>query len=539
MFENTIRDWMSSNRLTKEAADELAEVLNVFTGRGDFRAVRGDLGKVMNAAFFAPRFTISRFRAPTMLATVDDPNVRRFVAGQLGAFVATGMGALGLMAAAHRAGIIPGFSLESDPRSSDFGKGRVGAVRFDFWGGYQQIARTFARAATGQQKTSSGRIVDINRLEDAIWNQFVRSKTSPQTGFLWNATTGENFIGDKVTTPEGVADQLKSSFVPLAVQDTIEGFEEASFKGALSTSPALLGVGVTSYRSLGEVREEAAQRVFSKPYEELTGGERRIIEQDPKVVDKLSEFDLKAGDSFSDTVDDINAQRIAEERVISANLVSGGFRSRREFADAIEQAQLKSAILRQEAAERFELPEPDPTSPLSIALSAWYDLFEQADRGAERGVITGQVDWEKFDQLERDLFAQISPQQREFIEQRAKPDHDPTIQWYFDNKEYVNNSKYYDVTDEIFDQFRGVVQRLFPQVESYSDLLKLQTTAATANDRVTERRAKTLINRISSRVSKRRERMRKLDPNLDRALFEIGRTTVFLTPKARNLGRER
>jgi hypothetical protein len=47
--------------------------------------------------------------------------------------------------------------VEIDPRSTDFGKIKVGNIRWDIWGGFQQWVRVASQLATGERKTGKGK----------------------------------------------------------------------------------------------------------------------------------------------------------------------------------------------------------------------------------------------------------------------------------------------------------------------------------------------------------------------------------------------
>jgi hypothetical protein len=49
-------------------------------------------------------------------------------------------------------------TIETDPRSSDFGKLKVGDLRYDPWGGYIPLITLYARVAKKKLKKSDGTI---------------------------------------------------------------------------------------------------------------------------------------------------------------------------------------------------------------------------------------------------------------------------------------------------------------------------------------------------------------------------------------------
>lgn len=140
-----------------------------------------------------------------------------------------------------------------------------------------------------------------------------------------------------------------------------------------------------------------------------------------------------------------------------------------------------------------------------------------------------------FDQLESDLFKKLTPAEVEFIDARARRDNAPEVEWFFNNKKFISDSGYYDVTDEVFDRFSSRVSRVFDGVTTYSDLKTLETSAAFNGDVRTHTLAKRLLGQIDREVSKRRENMRRRNPQLDAALWHTGRTSTIVSRGARDL----
>lgn len=543
-------------RIPVKEAERLGKTLNVLTGRSGWDALKGDNARLLNAFFFAPNFLASRFIAPTLLprsifnAAIADPKallnpvalyksdpIMAAQAKSLGMFVAQGMAGLAAIKAAGEMGWIPNFSIETDPRSSNFGKGKIGDTRIDFWGGYGPIARTVARVVTGETKSQSGNIRDISRL-DEIWDGFVRSKTAPIPGALWDAKTGTNFVGDKVTFDDtGIERQLRDSLLPLFVQDIVEAYNEGGVMSAAATAPAFLGLGASTYVSLGEVKDNAAQHIYKKDYRDLTGPQKQVVDADPRVAEKAAaEAALEPEDSFASTMNRINEDRVAAEDVIVARYQNGQI-TRQQLADALGEQQRSSAIRKGEARTIFGIEDVAPTSALQSALDAWYKIYDAADWGYEDGVVTGQIDWTKFDELERELFSTLSPEQIDFINQRSQAEHSPLAQWFYDNRQFVNGSGYYDVADEEFERFRSQIERIDDSITSYGQLQVAVDNGRLENS-LQSRQLKSILNRISNRVEKQRERLRRTNPELDAALYSLGRTSKLLTTASRRLAQE-
>jgi len=216
----------------------------------------------MNALFFAPRLTMGRIQAlgdlfrgtykavkgaekgerlQALKETTFSPT-RKIIAQDLILFFAGGAGILGLLS------LMKGVTVEDDPRSSDFGKVRFGNTRFDFWGGYSQIARLVAQLITAEAKgTETGRIMPTDRGQ-AI-SRFIQSKLSPASGMTLDLIRGETFIGEKLEfTPEGITKQAFERFTPLFIQDVVDA---ARYQNLLTTGivgiTAMHGIGAMTY----------------------------------------------------------------------------------------------------------------------------------------------------------------------------------------------------------------------------------------------------------------------------------------------------
>jgi hypothetical protein len=543
--------------IPQSEAELLAKTLNVITGRSGLKFLKGEQGRVANAMFFAPNFLASRFIAPTLLpkriidtfinnrnllkdpdavrrAYLSDP-ITRLQAEALGGFIAQGMIGMGSFKLASEMGWIPDFDIETDPRSSAFGKVKWDDTEYDFWAGYAPMVRAFARTLSGESKTRSGAIQDTERL-GVIWDQFIRSKAAPIPGMFWDAKTGTNIIGEKVSFEDvpGLEREVRDALLPLFIQDALEALREQGLTGIAKTTPAFIGIGVSNFTTIGQVRDSEAQRLFKKPFLELTQGERQAVNQTPRVLEKERERnELQPDDSFSATKNKIDADRIASEEIIIGLLASGQI-TRAKAAEMISEQQRSGALLKRQAAEQFNIQTAPKDSLLDQGLDAWFSLYDLADYGAEKGIKTGEIDYDKFAQLEHELFQRLTPLQIEFIEDRVGPAHADIAQSFFDNRSYVNDSGYNEIADEEFDKARTRIQRVIPEIESYGQLLAA-VDFYRLEDPALYRRLNPVARSVINRVDDRRKTMRRRNPDLDAALYLIGRTSSFQTKKAERL----
>ena len=278
IFDNIVAGW---DRLGgKTLADEkaLAEMLNVFSGRGNLKAV-GAQTQMLGQVLFSARLLASRVQAPLQLFSSSGA-VRMIAARDLAAFLATGVGILSLAKLA-------GADVELDPRSTDVGKIRVGPQRLDFWAGYQPLVRYFAQVTSGQRKGPLGEIKDIDRTNALM--RFFDSKLSPQASLAQDLLTGETFLGEKMKGDQAtVKRETYNRLVPLFLQDLRDAIEEQGWRGGVMASPGAFGASSQTYTSK-EVQ------IANQIADDITTGKLQDIgERIPLRVSELSNRDEQA-----------------------------------------------------------------------------------------------------------------------------------------------------------------------------------------------------------------------------------------------------
>lgn len=228
----------------------LATFINNATGRGGLGPLDRS-AQVLNTAFFSPRLIASRLNLINPVFYIKLPKeVRLMALKDMGKLILFGGSILGLAKAA-------GAQVEEDPRSSDFGKIKVGNTRWDIWGGFQQYIRIIAQLYKGQTKSSnSGEIYDLKgdkfpyktRLDQL--GSFFRGKLAPVPGFAVDALSGKNVVGESVdlTSKDDLTKKAYELFVPMIAQDIQDAWKEQGAKSLLTVGvPSSLGIGVTTY----------------------------------------------------------------------------------------------------------------------------------------------------------------------------------------------------------------------------------------------------------------------------------------------------
>ena len=149
------------------------------SGRPEIGGVVGRrIAPIASGFFFAPRFAVSRFTSPIYLRHLADADpvareVGKSTAKAFASFIGTNIAILALLKLALGDKV----EIELDPRSPDWGKGKIGNTRIDLWAGFQQAARFLVQMTLGQYKTQAGDIKDSGRIETV--GRFIRGKENP------------------------------------------------------------------------------------------------------------------------------------------------------------------------------------------------------------------------------------------------------------------------------------------------------------------------------------------------------------------------
>ena len=297
-------------KVTERELDSIASFINYATGRGPLGPAEA-LAPVLNGLFFAPKFATSRFALPAKTALeagrgftgvggATNRATSRRMARDMALFVGVGLSMVKLAE-------LGGAETSVDPRSSDFGKIKLGKTRIDIWGGFQQVARLTAQMITGEGvSTTTGEAFPISSefifgseregLENvnikrelpsrglALAN-FLRNKLGPIAGEITNQVFGEDILGDEATprqfTERSFRNPFFENFTPLFVQDVIDAIQEEGLVSGLKAVPSFFGAGASTYTS---DLDKAAETNFGQPFRELSEGEQEIVRDSLRKV---------------------------------------------------------------------------------------------------------------------------------------------------------------------------------------------------------------------------------------------------------------
>jgi hypothetical protein len=298
------KDAATTTRTAKalEQLDNLGEWTNITTGRGNLPKFLQKHAETLNVLMYASRLLAARvgYVPKGIVFSITNPVIRKEFARELVGLTAFTVGTL------YTAKML-GATVEMDPRSTDFGKIRVGDTRIELMGGFQPYIRYTAQFMTGERKTATGEIAKVNRGD--TFARFLRSKESPVAGLVHDMWSGETFIGESSDlSKETLARTAFQKFTPLFVQDVIDAVKQEGAPGAALATPGFFGGGVTSYKAQPKPVTQTVVKPISQdqmienmawaqnPYwktindqiklaeETVPGSEARLLKKYPKLV---------------------------------------------------------------------------------------------------------------------------------------------------------------------------------------------------------------------------------------------------------------
>lgn len=241
-------------------------------------------GRLEGQALFSQRYMLSRFQF------LLDPIVEGLRRGDLKAaqaamenLVAFGGGMAAILMLGHETGA---WDATLDVRSSDFGKIRVGPQRIDFGGGFLPILRTAGRIATGEAKSISGDVYDIDPKTELL--KFFRNKLAPIPSEVVTRLVGENPIGEKPSKVLSL-ETARQLFMPLIADSVLEAYKETGdpIAALRAFGTELVGGGTSTYGSGQALQVQMADEQHGQEYDSL------FAEQQAEINRQLVEAGTK------------------------------------------------------------------------------------------------------------------------------------------------------------------------------------------------------------------------------------------------------
>lgn len=261
----------------RQAMKDLAQVIAAATGRGHLGGSEG-AARSLATVLFSPRWLVSR------LQTIANPikksgHARVEAIKSLARLTGVAASFLGLLK-------LTGAEVETDTRSSNFGKAKFGNTRVDMTGGLAPYITLFSRIGTLSTKSSTtGKITKLNEpgfgkqtLLDLV-ETFIESKASPFAAVVRDVFKGKDFEGNRIDIKDPkkfskyLADQL---LMPLVASDTYDIYKESSGDVKFTTLMAgasLFGFGVSNYGG-GTAKWEQSESKELKQFKEKVGEDK-------------------------------------------------------------------------------------------------------------------------------------------------------------------------------------------------------------------------------------------------------------------------
>ncbi len=265
--------------LNKDELQSIGKLVNSLTGRGNLGALE-PVANVVNNVFFSPRML--KAHIDTLTQPVTGAGGSSFVRKQAALNLVKIVGGTAIILATARA--LKKDSVELDPRSSDFGKIKIGHTRFDVTGGMGSVLTLGARllpllaGQTAYSKSSTtGKLNELNSEKFGaqsgmdVFESFAENKLSPLASVIKDLAKGKTFSGEKPS--------LKNEAENLLVPLPITTFQE--LKNDPKSAPILAGL------------ISDALGIATNTYGPGLGGMDKTLH--PKVIDELD----KAGVSLS------------------------------------------------------------------------------------------------------------------------------------------------------------------------------------------------------------------------------------------------
>lgn len=237
-------------------AQGIGKLTNSMTGRGEVGLTEKQ-SRLVNVAMFSVKFlksNIDTLTAHRLGFGVEKGKARSFVRRESAKNLIKMVASMSVILTIAEQ-IWPG-SVETDPRSADFGKIRIGDTRFDISGGMASLvvlaSRLVPTVHNGKlgfwyKSSTSGKYTDLlagkygqmNALD--VLENFAEGKASPLAGALRDLWKGEHFGGEEVTA----GSTLRNLTTPIAIQ-TFQDLKNNKDAAPILSSMILEALGISA-----------------------------------------------------------------------------------------------------------------------------------------------------------------------------------------------------------------------------------------------------------------------------------------------------
>lgn len=286
----------------------LGKVANSLTGRGNVGTLEPVANK-LNNIFFSPRFLKSNIDILTGQGSdwgSMGPFARKQAAKNTIKFIGViGLGLFLLKSLADALGFKDPITF--DPRSSDFGKLKLGNTRFDLSGGTASIITLISRISTLSTKSSSTGIVKKLNTGDfnaptvwTVFQNFAEGKLSPIASVIRDLAKGKDWNWNKPT----LAGEINNALTPMIISTAVEGFQATdSVSQTIAIALAdFVGIGANTYINDAKDIVSSANSVTKEAKRLFKTGDRSSAK---KLIEKNKE-NLKKAKHLKASVEYVN-----------------------------------------------------------------------------------------------------------------------------------------------------------------------------------------------------------------------------------------
>lgn len=449
----------------EQAFHDLSKWLNVTTGRGDIDWFKRS-GHILNALFFAPRFFASRIQIPYYATKfmIQDPVLRKEIGRDVGSFVVSNMTMLLLLQKSHLA------EVEWDARSPDFGRARIGPLRFDFWAGYQPLVRYAAQAGWQQNKAyGTGTLYD-KPMHETMFN-FLRTKLNIAPGQALDQFMGEKPSGEVLANLQDRVLHLANILVPIISNDVWQTIQEDWKLTTIAVPITLFGGSEAAYHKMYDVQNKVSRRDFNgAAYIDLTPTQKSMVNRTPEVEAERADMDRryfgKQKPRGIQALDDYNTRK--DE--LAQNLLKG--------LNSEAPQKVKTAYVREFKANLFQAGQALFNPEVATALERGKDTpFKDVIRNQywalepEVDYNTGKINSIKFKTqraavLERALDKGVDP---EYVKDRGIRFKDPRVNAAVEAHEHdieILSKEYFDIDENVATEFPNAPQTVKDRISS-------------------------------------------------------------------------
>lgn len=292
----------------------LGKVANSLTGRGNIGSLEKN-SSTINNLLFSPRFLKSNIDALTF-HLMDYRKLGKTAKKEAAINTIKIIGGIAAVLAIAKA--INKDSVETDPRSSDFGKIKIGDTRFDASGGMSSLATLASRLALHSTKSSvTGNITQLDSGKfgaqtplDVLLN-FGENKASPAASVIIDLLKGKDRQGNKPT----ILGEANNLLTPIPVTTYLELKNDPNSANILVAMLAdELGVSTNTYsykvdwsQSEGKELKQFHDRVGDKNFQKANQ------EFNLKFNERIQ--DIRDNKEFKSLNDDDKSRLLTEEKM--------------------------------------------------------------------------------------------------------------------------------------------------------------------------------------------------------------------------------